>query len=191
MDCYQQNRRKAFRGGASYNVEDELSGTASGGYQIADTVSNLWRGSHIIVGSDGSAGGYTCTRIGAYLYKTGSPTQTITAELYSHDGVNDWPNSLLATSTTTVDASSITATASASAELFTWDFSGQSLSNATSYWVVLQTGASSNDASNYIWWSRFTNNPADRAQTITRSVDGSSWANVTETRQLRTITYSS
>jgi hypothetical protein len=91
-----------------------------------------------------STGTYYLTKIEVSLAKVASPTMNITCYLYSSSSYN--PTNLLASSTTTVDASTITDNVFRS-----FSFSGSyQIQNSTQYWVVLK--GDNVNSTNYVTW---------------------------------------
>lgn len=109
---------------------------------------------------------FTVCAISANLAAVGSPTQTITASIWSDN--SGTPDAQVGTASATVDASGL------SGSQTTVQFTGvsASLTSGTTYWVVLGVGA--NNSSNYINW--YTN----ETDTSTRIKSGTSvpaWTN--------------
>ena len=88
---------------------------------------------------------YNLSKIEVNLSKTASPTMNINCYLYSDNSVN--PTSIVATSSTTLNASTIT---NAAYHTFTFDQSF-SVQNGVTYWIVLK--ASAIDGTNYVSWN--------------------------------------
>lgn len=87
---------------------------------------------------------YNLSQIEVNLTKVASPTMNINCYLYSDDGTN--PTTLLATSSTTLDASTIT---DAAWHAFTFDQSLEIVSSST-YWIVLK-GSAINETNHVSW----------------------------------------
>lgn len=122
--------------GGSVEKQSQTTGTDTSG--AFDSANRVYVGTDFVAASS-----YTLTRFDLYLLRIGSPTGNITAYIYSNSG--GAPNTLLGTSTNTIDASTIS---DASPEWITWNFSGVSLSNGTVYWIEITKSAG--DDSNYI-----------------------------------------
>lgn len=101
--------------------------------------------------SSGYGGGFTTTsaftlkRVALDLKKVSAPTGTISCKIYSDSGGS--PNALLATSTTTIDATTLTTSFGV---WYNFVFN-LALSNATKYWIQVSTTGS--DGANYLQWN--------------------------------------
>jgi hypothetical protein len=125
-------------------------GTGTNGYQVdntgltADTTIQLNSGGITKAGNKFTTQawdtGYTitCTQVDAVCKSSGSPTGNIGCELYNSAGT------LQATSTTTIDSSTLTGTA----EELNFVFAAGAMSPETEYWAVITY--SGGDGSNYV-----------------------------------------
>lgn len=95
---------------------------------------------------------YTLTRVDFNLAKSGSPTQTISAFIYSATASPGTPSTLIATASNTVAASGL----SGSGAYETFNFPNTSITSGTWYYVVLTIADGTSNASNFIIISRDT-----------------------------------
>lgn len=126
---------------------------------------NIYKSSSFVPGSS-----YTLTKIEIPLaIGLGSPSFDINVYLYSDDGSgsNGKPSTLLATSTTTLAANTLTS----SFVYYPFLFSGYALTNGTKYHIVVKSSAY--DASNHAKWSI---NSAEASNATCISANGSSWS---------------
>lgn len=119
------------------------------------------------VSTDFTAGSsYTLKQIDVYLGPTtGTPTNDYTILLYSDDSGE--PDSLLATSSSTIDAGDL------SSSEYVWlgvSFAGYSIVSGTTYHIVV---SSTVDTSNYVRWG---SNPG--AGEMLRSADATTWSSL-------------
>ena len=118
-------------------------------------------------GSWTTAKAYTLTQLGAFLYKTNSPTFNVSAQIYG-DG-SSVPGTLLGSSTNSISASSLTSTAHGLEYLF--QFSGVSLSSGVRYWFAI---VASTTGGGYVG----VGFQSGGSNLMKHSGDGSSWSNV-------------
>ena len=92
------------------------------------------------------SGNYSLAYFQLYLEKTGTPSGAITVSIYSVTGGSgsQTPNTLIANSTISLDASSLTT----SYTLYTFNFSGVNLVSGTTYMIVMTF--SGGGGSNYV-----------------------------------------
>jgi len=128
-------------GGGSYTLEETFADDSANEYNWSKAASTTYVGTLVAPASS-----YTATRLEFYLKKTGTGGGTITAEIWSATGSagSETPNALLATSTTTVAASGVSATKG----FVAFDFAGQALASGTKYFFVMKT-PTPGDGSNY------------------------------------------
>lgn len=139
-------------------------------------------------GSTYAAGGfvasssYTLHRITIFAARVLSISNLLTAYIYSADGSTpNEPETLLATSTNTVNMNTLNTTADWTAQ---WEFAGIALTNTTRYFIVIK--ATTTDWDNYVNWSIDTTaNPED----CYNSADGLTWSNVFSDAQFNFRTY--
>lgn len=100
-------------------------------------------------GSFTAASNFTLVRVGATLKQFGTaPAVNITAYIFESDeGTPEAPGALIATSTTTVAAQSISTVAYTE---YTWDFTGVSITSGQNYFIMLSDAET--DASNTVKW---------------------------------------
>lgn len=115
---------------------------------------------------------YTITQIAPKLYKVLSAVQTLTAYIYS-DALTV-PDTVLATSTNTVDASTLSTDTTGVYTNF--QFSGLALTGSTRYHLVI--GCSSVDASNFVRIRYLT--VGGGSEFLDLDADGTSWGATTE-----------
>jgi hypothetical protein len=150
---------------AQTSVLKDSSTTESASVTVAGTSGRLYMGS---VWSTGSA--YTLTSLKIKLHKSLSPTGNITLYIYSDSGAtypDNVPLSLVATSTNTVDSSTLSDTPGVLVE---FTFSGVALSTATKYWMVLYKATYDNN--NHFSFRR----GAVSNYLVCKSGDGSTWS---------------
>jgi hypothetical protein len=114
-----------------------------------------------------AASSYTLDKVVARLIAIGTPSAgTITAKIYTSSGGN--PVTLVGTGSGTVDRTTVSGTVDI-------DFTGMNvtISNGTTYFVLLQASATDSEANGVRWIK--TNNGTI---TTRASADGSSWDNV-------------
>jgi hypothetical protein len=126
---------------SSYTLEETFADDSANEYNWSKAASTTYVGTLVAPASS-----YTATRLEFHLKKTGTGGNTITAEIWSATGSagSETPNALLATSTTTVDASGVSATKG----FVAFDFAGQAIASGTKYFFVMKT-PSTGDTSNY------------------------------------------
>ena len=144
-------------------------------YWMFGTIGRKWEGTSFVPSSD-----YALTRLSMKLkIHAGTPTGNVTAYVYSNNAGK--PGTLLATSTTTISAATVTSTAA----WFTWDFAGIALTSGTTYHLVLATDNPSD-----------TNSLQFRANTgtgksVNCSADASTWSSLSTNSQNDFRAYSS
>ena len=126
---------------SSYTLEETFADDSSYDYDWSKGASTTYVGTLVAPASS-----YTATRLEFNLKKTGTGGNTITAEIWSATGSagSETPNALLATSTTTVDASGVSTTKG----FVAFDFAGQAIASGTKYFFVMKT-PSTGDTSNH------------------------------------------
>jgi hypothetical protein len=125
---------------------------------------------------------YTIRRIAVKLFKVGSPTFTLTAEIHADNGSGLPSGTPLCTSSTVVDSSTLTG--SAVTTYFDFD-TGSALSDTTKYHIVLDSSAIG-DESNYVRY-RINFNGAS-GQKIT-AFNGTVWSQTYDNSQAWLETY--
>jgi len=176
--------------GASYPHPLTLScatpgDTAGTGGTVGIALANQSSRQYLATRFTPSAGFENVCRLDASLYKTGSPTGTLTAYIYTDSGSG--PGSVLANSNG-VDASTITATTNsgALAALTTFNFtSSTTLSTSSTYYIVI--GNSGNNTTNYLNWS--TQTLGGTSFPSYRSSNGSVWTSLGVNQKLYFKTY--
>jgi hypothetical protein len=128
-------------GGGSYTLEESFADDSANEYEWSKGASTTYVATLVAPAST-----YTATRLEFNLKKTGTGGGTITAEIWSATGSagSETPDALLAASTTTVDASGVSATKG----FVAFDFAGQALASGTKYFFVMKT-PTTGDISNY------------------------------------------
>jgi len=126
---------------SSYTLEETFADDSAADYGWSKAASSTYVGTLVAPASS-----YTATRLEFHLKKTGTGGDTITAEIWSATGSagSETPDALLATSTTTVAASAVSATKG----FVAFDFAGQAIASGTKYFFVMKT-PTTGDASNY------------------------------------------
>ncbi len=126
---------------SSYTLEETFADDSANEYGWSKAASTTYVGTLVAPASS-----YTATRLEFYLKKTGTGGGTITAEIWSATGSagSETPDALLATSTTTVAASGVSATE----DWISFDFAGQAIASGTNYFFVMKT-PTPGDTSNY------------------------------------------
>ena len=126
---------------SSYTLEETFADDSANEYGWSKAASTTYVGTLVAPASS-----YTATRLEFHLKKTGAGGNTITAEIWSATGSagSETPDALLATSTTTVAASGVSATKG----FVAFDFSGQAIASGTKYFFVMKT-PTPGDTSNY------------------------------------------
>lgn len=117
------------------------------------------------------AASYTISKVGAPLFKTGSPTFSMTCAIYTDS--SGAPGTLVGTASTAVVASTVPATLSTDV-----DFTGisASVTSGTSYWVVIyKSSGTDNYSVDYVSWP-FVNNSSGTTYKTMSSTAGTSWA---------------
>lgn len=127
-------------GGASCTTA-QLGYTAAsdGTLGLAAFTSTLWKASYFV--ADGT---YTVCAMDFYLEAVGSPTQTLVACIYSHDGANNEPDTVVGSCSDGVDSTGLPGTET----VVSFPNMSASITNAGSYWAVIYADAA--DASNNI-----------------------------------------
>jgi len=128
-----------------------------------------------VAGSFSLASAITCKTVSVKLNKLGSPTGTISCFLYTDGGLA--PDSLIATSATTLESSVVTT------EKIWYDFVFSQALSATTYWVVLTTD-SHDGYSDVVYW--YYDN-ADTSYRKASSDDASSWSSGNDTHFLKIL----
>lgn len=169
---------------ACETLEYEQTSNTSG-RTLGDVTARTWKAS-VIAASELSSG-FTMCRMTVELAPVGSPTQTITAYIFSNnnnstpsDYTDDSPATLLATSTSTLSASSVTAQG-----WYEFTFAGLAMTASTDYWVVLKSSAV--DASNHLLWMSTS---AGVEEETRNSENGSAWSGDSSSRGLAVRLYS-
>jgi hypothetical protein len=108
------------------------------------------------------------TRIVGYLSKVLSPTQTITASIYTHDAVNDTPDTRIDVSDG-VSASTLGATETAQ----NFDGLSAALTHDATYWIAF--AASADDAANYVLYHRTGTGATERIADGYGTVGSETW----------------
>jgi hypothetical protein len=122
---------------------------------------------------------FTCTKVRLVIGRSGTGAPLLTGYIWADSaGV---PGTLLATSTNTVDGTTL-ATGGGDADFL---FSGVSLVNGTTYWVG--ASASAIDAANY----NTIRGGSTSSGLLYRSPDGTTWSNTGVTRIINATLYSS
>ncbi len=160
-DAFMQMRGQAVASGTpTYSLEETFNWTAASNEAVGNTSGNTNK-----AGRHTAAGSYTIKKIEVRVTESGSPTQTITAYLYTSTGdPYNTPDTLTDTSNETLDASTLSGITEVA---FTFG-TGLTVSNGTRFWVRL--GASAVDGSNYIVWKQ------ESGDRVCYSSDGSSWS---------------
>lgn len=122
-------------------LEESFADDSANEYEWSKAASSTYVGTLVAPSSS-----YTATRLEFYLKKTGTGGGTITAEIWSATGSSgsETPDALLATSTTTVAASGVSATKG----FVAFDFAGQAIASYNKYFFVMKT-PTTGDNSNY------------------------------------------
>jgi len=123
-----------------------------------------------------ATGTYTVCAADLMLSAVGSPTQSLTAAIYSHDAAEDDPDAIIVKASSPVDASTI------SGENQTVKFENISadITDGSTNWVVLTVD--SYDASNYVDWEWWSSSPIERA---VRDDDGvGTWGSLSTSRAM-------
>jgi len=121
----------------------------------------------------GTTGGFTCCAASAWLERIGSPSGTLTAEIWS-DAAGS-PSAIVGSSSNTVNISSVPTSQTETS------FTGISaaLSASTSYWLVLRSSFTPSGTDGYYLYRR------DVSATIKKSSSGSSWSTETSARRTK------
>lgn len=119
----------------------------------------------------GTTGGFTCCAASAWLERIGSPSGTLTAEIWS-DAAGS-PSAIVGSSSNTVNISSVPTSQTETS------FTGISaaLSASTSYWLVLRSSFTPSGTDGYYLYRR------DVSATIKKSSSGSSWSTESSARR--------
>ncbi len=150
-------------------AQDTNNGTTTGSQNVGDTSGDKWMATSFTASFT-----YTAHKIVLRLSKTGSPTGTITAYIYS-DSANV-PGSVLTGGTSgTINASSLGASEADA------DLTGltSSITSGTKYWIVMQASQTA-DAVNYINW-HYDTLSSDSNGRLKNSSNGTSWGNKSNT----------
>jgi len=164
-----------------YTQQQDLPGTKD---NAASQAVGVYNSDRYVGGSFTASGNYTCTKIGFYAHAiNGSPVYNLTAYIYSNDAMgggaeDDEPDALLETSTTTLDASTVSVDT-----YMEFVFTGEALTSGVKYWAVIYSDATSanNIAVRY--------DSTDVLNTM-QSADAATWANEDNTSQLYLKIYS-
>jgi hypothetical protein len=156
-------------GGGGTTLKDDWFNTSEGFENFGTDSTRVYLGTYFVAGSS-----YNITRVDLALKKVGSPTFTVTVEIRGNTA--NAPGTVLATSSTTISASTLT-----TGELpYTFDIPSTALTSGTTYWVVVKL-STFQDYSNYIQWSQISGSYPGYSMTQ-KSGNGTSWssqANVT------------
>lgn len=128
---------------------------------------------------------YTLCRADVYLGKEGSPTGNMSIHVYSHDAVNDMPETSLGESTDTIDVSTLTT----SEAIYTFDEGlSVSISSGTIYWLVIEAD-SFGDVSNRPFW--YVTSPAQSGNSVIKDGNGTGddWSGGTTARSAKFVAY--
>ena len=155
--------------------------------QFANQPGTTWVAS--LINASSLTNSFSCCKAEFLFDLGGSPSMTLTALIWANDDkgtpadlTDDTPSGApLYTSTSTLDASAITAKA-----WYSFDFGSVALTVGTHYWIGINSSAF--DGSNYCWWQRGSTGAALQ---IRKSTDGSTWTVVSQTRQSDARLYSS
>jgi len=158
-----------------------MSYTLKDSQETSDSYERLGYGSNYlyVAGSFTPASSYTLTKVALYLLKTSAPTSLITVHIYSDSSGS--PSSLLATSTTTIDSSTLSTSTYGWFEVL---FDGIALTSGTKYHIVAYV--SSYSSTNYIRMGYYG---TVTGQTVKYSANATSWITEDSTAQLDFRTY--
>jgi hypothetical protein len=120
-------------------VLKDSSGGAGGNSQAIGNISDRV----YVAGAWVASSSYTLTEIQVELRKNNSPTGTLTVKLWTGSG--NVPDTLVATSATTLNATTLTS----SLTYYPFVFDNEAITSATKYWVSVQTDATP-DGTHYV-----------------------------------------
>lgn len=173
-------------GGPSYVLRDRYVTSPGSARKIGSVAGNRYAGEYIVAGASGGGGtGYNVAKVVWKMRRTAtiSPDFNVTMTIRALNGaVPD--SSALATSTTTIAASTLTTSFADVVFLFP----STALTNNVVYWFIIEC-SSTNDVNNCIEIQDVTNVPADN---FTRSyfrfsADGSDWTTTSPENTMRYI----
>ena len=124
-------------------LKDSETGGEDGMQSFAEWSDDKWIATRFTSGSE-----YTVCKIVLYLMRTGNPTGTLKAYIYTHDAGENDPNVVVGTGSDTVAKSSIQ---TGSTEAVTFPNVNATLSDSTTYWVVIEASASEGESDFMSW----------------------------------------
>jgi hypothetical protein len=135
--------------------------TSNDSEAFANGTGNLYRSTSFTAGSS-----YTLIRAALGMTKTGVPSRTFDLRIYSDNG-SDVPDTLLATSTNTINMSDLVSSLNWTAD---FSFSGLSIVSGTKYHLVPY--CATYDVDNYVYWNL---NAGVASHSTRYSGNGTSW----------------
>lgn len=159
-------------------ARDSITGTTAS----SSTVGNTALRTYVATRFTAAASTTICKAV-LRMDKVGSPTFNVTVSIWTHDGVDDDPETLIGVASGVVASSSF-ATSEADVE-----FTGISaaITSSTVYWVVVQVSALG-DASHHIRWYNISESATDL---VMGDGDGvGPWVNVSSVRHAKFQLYS-
>lgn len=156
-------------GGGACDTSRQSEASEGSGYTVGFSTVYTYLASKIT-----AAASYDACQLQVPLQRVGSPTFTMTFEVWSHDAGNDQPDALVG-SGDTLDAASV----STDEATYSLDVSA-SLSSGATYWLLVRCDPVG-DAGNHIVWMR---QAAGAVELIKHSTDTSTWSTTSSTRCL-------
>lgn len=81
------------------------------------------------------------------LEKVGSPTGGFSVSIYSHDAINDFPDTQIGTASDEIDASSFS-----TRQMVSFENLSATLVDGETYWIVITKTSGATDNSNHLYW---------------------------------------
>lgn len=123
---------------------------------------------------------YTLTSVDVYLAKLGSPSFTISCEIWSQSGTD--PSAKISTGT----SNSFNATSDLTTSEAAYTFTGMtaSITSGTTYYIMLICSSTADVSNNVLWYRNSAS-----ANQIDTSPDGTTWSTQSSTRRCKFATY--
>lgn len=165
---------------ACTTVKDSSTVAGLGAHSLGIGSSSMYLATKFVAGSS-----YTFCGFDALLQKSGSPTQTVTPELWSHNAGTDLPDAALSVGSTTYNAATFPASEAA------YHFTGMNaaLVSGTTYWLVLHITSGASDSGNFTQWFRNSTLAVGGANNVASATAAGSWSSTSTSRRLKFNTY--
>ncbi len=156
--------------GCTTTIQSETVASAGSHILGNDAASRQWNATKFVATET-----TTVCKVNLYLEKFGSPTFNIKVHIYSHDAGNDEPDTLIGTSSDVINAATLTT----SEAIYSFVNISASITNTTTYWVVVEC-VTVGDADNY---GRWHHNETGTTERVVRDADGlGTWTLTSTTR---------